>query len=112
MGELRQKVLEKGKDIENVERNNLSNVQLRHLNGKLKFKNISREFHLQCMRDLDDAEMPIYDFLATMLDGKWEDYGETEEEVETARELIKNWSQHYLKARDIDDFMQKLGFQP
>lgn len=109
--QLRQKVIEKGKEeLGDTGTNDLSKGELRHIAGKLRMKDVSKDFQLQCMRDLDDAEMPIGDFLATMLHGDWNDYGETENEVEAAKELIRGWSNHYLKARDIEGFMRKIGY--
>lgn len=108
--ELREKVLEKGKEeLDDTGTNDLSEAELRHIAGKLRIKNVSKDFQLQVMRDLDDSGMPIGDFLATMLHGNWNDYGETEKEVENAKEVIRGWSQKYLKARDIEDFMRKIG---
>lgn len=77
-GELREKVIQKGKEIGDTGTNNLTDAQLRNIAGKLRMKQVSKEFQLQCMRDLDNSQMPIGDFLATMLHGNWQDYGETE----------------------------------
>lgn len=101
--QLREKIIQKGKEIGDTGTNNLSKAELRNIAGKLRMKQVSKEFQLQCMRDLDNSEMPIGDFLATMLHGNWNDYGETEEEIENAKELIRSWSQDYLKARDLED---------
>lgn len=109
--ELRKKVIEKGKEeLEDTGTNDLSKAELRHIAGKLRMKGVSKDFQIQCMKDLDDSEMPIGDFLATMLHGNWNDYGETEKEIENAKEVIRGWSQDYLKARNVEDFMQKIGF--
>ncbi|MFB6213872.1 MAG: hypothetical protein ABEJ07_04905 [Candidatus Nanohaloarchaea archaeon] len=91
--------------------NDLSGTQLSFIDHRLKEADVSREFRLQCMRDLDDTEMTVPDWLATTIDGRWEDYGSTEDEVNVARKLVKNWSLEYLEQGDEDSFMQGIGFR-
>ncbi len=106
MQEIRHKLLEEPVK----ETNNLSKVELRFLNLKLKQSDVSREFRLQCLRDLQDAEMPINDFLATAIHGGFKNTGDSEER-EAAKKLVREWSQAYLKSGNKQEFLEKLGYE-
>jgi hypothetical protein len=105
----RKNLVYKGIDFEG-DTNDLTEKELDFLNNKLLYSSVSEEFRKGCIRQLDEHNLPIYNFLKEILDGDWGEYGDTMREQNAAERIIKDWAEQYLKADSKEDFLEILGY--
>lgn len=105
----RKNLVYKGIEFEG-DTNDLTENELEFLNNKLLYSSVSEEFRKRCIEQLDQHDLPIYNFLEEILEGEWEEYGETQREVDAAERIIKDWAEQYMKADSKEDFLRILGY--
>ena len=118
--ELWAKLIKEGKKIEPLRydsitrnrdspANDLKEDEVTTIVATLDFFLVNRNYLRQCMFDLNGLpRYRVFDWLAMQLFGRWEGYGENDEELKRAKMVIKKMIEIYLETKNVHKFINEL----
>jgi len=101
-------VMEKGKKLERGVTHELSDDEVITILATIDFFQPNENFLKQAVFDLRVAKYEIYDWVAMLLFGRDQGYGEHDFERERQEYITKIMTSAYLRAKDLKDFIRIL----
>jgi len=110
-GNLWDRVMEHGKKLEPARggiANKLNEDDLKTVVATLDFFQVNNSFLKQTLFDLKVAKYRLFDWIAMLLNGRCQGYGENITEKYWQRALAKKFGEIYLECSKPEDFIQAL----